>query len=390
MNTAELVRALEITMHRKMQTILNNPIRPYIENIGDLGRHNILMGPRGTGKTTLMFQEAQKRKILYFSADDIRIPPDGVYDIVEEAFGIGYEGVFIDEVHNAADWDRLLKTLYDNYIDKMIWASDSSSLRIRSGIGETARRYLNREIPLMSFREYLEMKTGVRYKNVEDPFTYTPDFSVDSMFLSHFESYKREGFLPLFVTGNYDMRLLDCVEKIIGMDIPFFIPELNGKHIKLMRDVLRFLSTSNIPRIKTSGLTSQWGISYDKLIQLLYVMESTGLISIVPAEGDPNERFSKSKVFLTNPSLYFLLGSNEGNFREALTVLSFTSAGMEIRSSAKEEDGDFTVTTKAGDKVLLEVGGKSKAFKASDFVIRDKIDYPAPHVIPLWVLAMMW
>ena len=160
--------------------------------------------------------------------------------------------------------------------------------------------------------------------------------------------------------------------------------------IKLMRDVLRFLSTSNIPRIKTSGLTSQWGISYDKLIQLLYVMESTGLISIVPAEGDPNERFSKSKVFLTNPSLYFLLGSGEGNFREALTALSFTSAGMEIRSSVKEEDGDFTVTTKDGGKVMLEVGGRSKAFKASDFVIRDKIDYPAPHVIPLWVLAMMW
>jgi hypothetical protein len=38
----------------------------------------------------------------------------------------------------------------------------------------------------------------------------------------------------------------------------------------------------------------------------------------------------------------------------------------------------------------LEVGGRGKSHKSSDFVIRDDIDIPFKNAIPLWMLGMLW
>ncbi len=386
----ELIEKLESTMVRIGHNKLSSPIRPVIAEMDKMNRHSIIIGPRGTGKTTLMLNNTKHKRILYFSADDFDVPSNGIHDIAVDAFSLGYEGVFIDEIHYDTKWEQALKSLYDKYEDRIIWVSDSSSLRLRSGIGETARRYLYKELPLMSFREYIYLKTGEEYKIIDNPFYYEPDFKVDSNFLYLFEEYKKEGFLPIFMTGDYDEKVKDIITKTISSDIPFFVPEIKSIHMQLMKEVLKYLSASNVPRIETENLTRQWNISYEKLIKLLHVMEETGLISIITEYGDNKEKFSRSKVFLTNPSAYRILGGKEGNLREALTVLSFKACGTKIQASAKEEAGDFIVTDKNDNVVSLEVGGKKKKFKESDYVIRDNIDYPSRNVIPLWVLTMMW
>lgn len=386
----ELIGKLEATMNRIMANKLSAPMRPVISEMGELPRHSIIVGARGTGKTTLMLRNAEGRRILYFSTDDYDVPANGIHDIAVDAFSIGYEGVFIDEIHFDSKWEQVLKSLYDKYEDRIIWASDSSSLRLRSGIGETARRYLYRTLPLMSFREYLYMKTGKAYPRVDDPFTYTPSFRIDPDFLYLFEEYKKEGFLPIFLGGNYPENVKDMISKIISSDIPFFVPEIKSVHIQLMREIIRYLVSGSVPRIETENLTRQWNVSYEKLIQLLHVMEETGLISIVPEYGDRKEKFSRSKVLVSNPSIYNVLGGREGNLRESLTVLAFRSSGMSIFASEKEEAGDFIVESRDKSVLSLEVGGKKKKFKESDYVIRDNIDYPSGNVIPLWVLAMMW
>lgn len=386
----ELIGKLEATMNRIMANKLSAPMRPVISEMGELPRHSIIVGARGTGKTTLMLRNAEGRRILYFSTDDYDVPANGIHDIAVDAFSIGYEGVFIDEIHFDSKWEQVLKSLYDKYEDRIIWASDSSSLRLRSGIGETARKYLYRTLPLMSFREYLYMKTGKAYPRVDDPFTYTPSFRIDPDFLYLFEEYKKEGFLPIFLGGNYPENVKDMISKIISSDIPFFVPEIKSVHIQLMREIIRYLVSGSVPRIETENLTRQWNVSYEKLIQLLHVMEETGLISIVPEYGDRKEKFSRSKVLVSNPSIYNVLGGREGNLRESLTVLAFRSSGMSIFASEKEEAGDFIVESRDKSVLSLEVGGKKKKFKESDYVIRDNIDYPSGNVIPLWVLAMMW
>ena len=121
------------------------------------------------------------------------------------------------------------------------------------------------------------------------------------------------------------------------------------------------------------------------------MINTAGLKGIViPEYNDNKEKFSRSKVFLTNPSAYMVLGGREGNLREALVSLAFKTRGAKIFSSPKEESGDFIIIREDGKPITIEVGGKKKKFKESDYVIRDNIEYPASNVIPLYLIAMMW
>ena len=68
-----------------------------------------------------------------------------------------------------------------------------------------------------------------------------------------------------------------------------------------------------------------------------------------------------------------------------------------VNACKDEPDGDFVVSNNTGSlnlgntpKLKIEVGGRDKVLKQSDWVIRDNTDYPADKAIPLWLLAMGW
>jgi hypothetical protein len=93
--------------------------------------------------------------------------------------------------------------------------------------------------------------------------------------------------------------------------------------------------------------------------------------------------FSDSR--LSDPSFYSVLGGDIGTRREAFVVAAFSSAGKKVFASKNEEAGDFLVNGS-----VIEVGGKSKAKKRADYVIRDNIDLPHRNMIPLWLLGFMY
>lgn len=63
----------------------------------------------------------------------------------------------------------------------------------------------------------------------------------------------------------------------------------------------------------------------------------------------------------------------------------FRQNKKEIFACKNGQQGDFVV-----DKKLLEVGGRNKAQKGSDFVIRDETDMLGAKSLPLWSLGMMY
>ena len=96
------------------------------------------------------------------------------------------------------------------------------------------------------------------------------------------------------------------------------------------------------------------------------------------------------------PSVGLVGNGNVGTQREALVAALLQEAGFLVNASKDETKGDFVITKKAGiipladSAFTIEVGGKDKERKSSDFVIRDNIDYATDGIIPLWLLAMMW
>jgi len=120
-----------------------------------------------------------------------------LYDIAKSIFLAGYEGVIIDEVHFARNWSLHLKAIYDDFPESRLWISDSSALVLRKGYGDTSRRYVPIRIPLLSFREFLNLETEVDYP-VFDPFSGSTELplSPGPAVLEAFRKYRKTGTRP--------------------------------------------------------------------------------------------------------------------------------------------------------------------------------------------------
>jgi hypothetical protein len=383
----ELINKLEL-IHGRLRVNLPKQLRPVFETLDVSPRGLLILGPRGVGKTTLALIKAHP-EMLYIPADHPLVASHPLVDIGEAAFSRGYRGIIVDEVHCSKAWASNLKALYDAWPRHFIWATDSSSVCLEQGLADLSRRFVRTFVPLLSFREYLSLKTGVTFP-VLDPFhlrdSAIGDILAEVNVLALFSEYLQEGLRPFFLEGRYADRMRNVIDKMIYQDVPYWTPQLRGAHFRLMRAICGHIALSPIPRLNIESFAREWETGKPKLYDLLEVMERICLLRIVRrGKGMKKIYHHKAKVFLYDPSMYHVLDGDIANVREAFVACALQEAGLEVATSPDEEKGDFVT-----EGFTLEVGGPNKKKKNADYVVRDGIDVPVPGVIPMWILGMMW
>ena len=133
MNISDVIADFKTTMERKLSAMPKR-IRLWSTEYAankPLPKNMILTGLRGCGKSTFMLYHAIQsgKKMLYFSADNPVLASENIYNVVSAIFLQGYEGVIIDEVHFSRNWSASLKSLYDDFPDRIVWASDSGHVK---------------------------------------------------------------------------------------------------------------------------------------------------------------------------------------------------------------------------------------------------------------------
>jgi len=359
-------------------------------------RATLLIGPRGVGKTTyLLSQIKDKKNVLYVSLDNTILSSINLFEFGDWIFSIGYEQLIFDEVHTLSDWSQHLKSLYDSNPEKRIIASDSSSLVLKKGVGDLSRRFVNKILPFLSFREYIWLKHGVEMDAITWNEFVSANFNKKQnsilknfhknklVVLKEFREYLNAGYRPFFLEGDYADKSSQIIDKIIFQDIPYFLPQLNERHIHLMKNVLSHLAESAIPRLMIDKLANRWQVSKTTVYNLIEVMKETSLIRVIQLEGSIKTRTIGEKVFFSDPTHYKVLMGNLGNLREAYFCAEIDRLKLKCFASEDENLGDFKV-----DKIMFEVGGKDKRAKGSDIVLRDNIELSSdPKIRPLWSLG---
>lgn len=377
------------TMERKIAA-LPERIRPWTTEYKNVPRTAIITGLNGCGKTTFLLYHSKDKNLMYFSASSPLFPPESLYDFVSDIFMMGYDGVIIDDVHFAKNWDTNLKDLCDNFKDKIIWAADSSEQIFRKSKGELSKRFSSIKMPLLSFREFLFIETGELYP-VYDFVSSTLPVQPDSKILFLFRKYREYGTRPVYNQDNFEEKALELLNEVFYADIPFFLQSVTEENLRLMKAIANALLTSGSLKIPVRQLCSEWSIGAEKLYQLLRVMESSGIIKIIRAENDTKIMTAGSKLFLADSCLYRAYAFNEDIEREAFATMCFSQLGYEIE--ATKNNGNLIVTTslrKGYNRYILDIAGNGKKTRQYDYLLKDNTDLPVDKTIPLWLLGMMW
>ncbi len=362
--------------------------RDWLSHLQITDRAALLIGPRGTGKTTWLLSQAESGHLLYLSADHPLLASIPLHDLLEAIFLRGYEGALVDEVHYAADWSRHLKAAYDAFPDKVIRASDSNAIVLRKGVADLSRRFPVYAMPFLSFREYLILTLNCDIP-LFDPFDYdikhVRKLCKEVNVLRHFHDYMKGGFRPFFLEfpSTYMEKVMATIAKTMEADIPFLVPQITENHLRLMHAVIGYLGTATVPVVQVNSLCTEWGLSKEKLYQLLDAMERAHLIRIIRKRNDTKVHSVGAKMLLNEPSVYKFLGGNRGTAREAYVATACMESGHNVWAAAKETDYDFLI-----DNRKVEIGGRKKSIKDADFVVRDNMDLPSGNVLPLWMLGL--
>ena len=185
----------------------------------------IIVGPRRSGKTYLLYQiiqdiirkEKKKEDILYINFEDERLMElkftdlDTIVEVYKELYA-RRPVFFFDEIQNVEGWEKFLRRLADQKY-RIYVSGSSAKLLSREMASVLGGRFLILEMHNLSFREYLFFNNVI----IEDNFEYTEQRFV---IISQFREYLKSGAFPEVINfKNKKAYLSNLFQKVFYGDV---------------------------------------------------------------------------------------------------------------------------------------------------------------------------
>lgn len=377
---------------------LKSVYKRYIHTEVDFKKRLIgIIGARGVGKTTFLLQYLKENSLpltkkLYFSADSIGI--DSLFDIAYDFSNEGGELLIIDEIHKYPNFEIELKKIYD-MLDLKVIFSGSSAIKLDHSKGDLSRRAFMYYMKGLSFREFIELKTGKSLPifSIEDVLdkhqTIAHKITAEIKPFEFFKEYLRSGYYPFYFEDKdgYLIKLKETINTVIEVDIPSIFPIDYDKIINLKK-LVQLVCQSKPFKINIKELANKIGINdYKTLYKYMEYLERGKVLSLIRPLAKGDTIFVKpSKLYLANTNLHYAYCEKVeiGTIREVF----FMSMFDELNTS---KNGDFIIS----NKYTLELGGKNKGYKQirdipDSFIVSDDIEIGSGNKIPLWLFGFLY
>jgi len=367
-----------------------------------------LIGPRGTGKTTLLLQYIQenirdKDECIYVSVDHIYFSKNTIIDFINELYDdYGVRYFFFDEIHKYARWNQELKNAYDSYPDIKLIFSGSSSIDLIKGTYDLSRRGVLYRMDGMSFREYLlfndihEMENITLKEILENRSELESNLSSIKKIKGHFKEYLNSGYYPFYMEDkeNYHRKILRVIEKVIFEDISNYY-KLKTENLSHFKRILSYLATIPPGELNINSISKNIGMDNKTIQNYLMILYETGLIELLKRnKAGSNLLKNTEKMYLDNQDLYSAIieeigyEAQMGTIREIFFIKMLKNSGYKIYYN---EVGDFLV-----DNKIFEIGGKKKDKKQikkelyKSYLVKDDILYGNKKEIPLYLFGFLY
>lgn len=363
-----------------------------------------IVGSRGVGKTTLMWQHIKENydvysgEVLYVSLDNFWFMSNSLWELATWFNANGGKALYIDEVHKYPNWSREIKNVYDSYPDMKIVFTGSSMLDIFSSSGDISRRTRKYTLYGMSMREYVEYEYGKRIKAYSMNEILTDHVKIASEIkqvikpIPIFKKYLEIGYFPFYKEDEdgYLKRLTETITAIIEVDLPANFEIEYSSIIKIKR--LYSLISEMVPFTPNiSNLAMQIDTTRQSLIKYLNALEQAKAVILLDKEAKGIKGMVKpEKIYLGNTNYAYAFARKKpetGNIRETF-FMSMMQVEYDIRYSAKT---DFFVE----QKYSFEIGGKNKGNYQIEgiedaYIVKDDIEVGINNIIPLWLFGFMY
>lgn len=360
-----------------------------------------LIGARGAGKTTLLLQylkeQTDSKDTLYIIGDHPLVSSMGLFEIADSFQKIGGKLLIIDEIHKIDNFEIDLKLIYDSFFTLKVIFTGSSAIAIDHAKADLSRRSMVYRLPILSFREFLEIESGEEFLSVglEDILKNHTDIANEIVQkvkpLAYFDTYLKTGAYPFYLDGDdsYTHKLLSATTQVLSSDLPS-IYAIEHDKINAFKKMMVMLCQSEPFDINISKLCAAVELNQKTLYKYLGILQAASLIRILGAKSNGVSIISKpEKLYLDNTNLFSIFCDTPkiGTVRETF----FASSLSYGHSLSYPKKADFIVD----DRYTFEVGGKGKtALQLKDakdgYIVSDTIEIGVYRQIPLWLFGFLY
>lgn len=361
-----------------------------------------IKGPRGVGKTILMFQrilsvDPDMEKSLYVTLDDLWFSVNSLTELVDYLYVRGVTDFYFDEVHKYPAWARAIKNFYDLYPDIKIVYSGSAMLAIDHSVTDLSRRQSLYSMQGMSFREFLE------YEGI----LAMPSFSIDEILRRHvalaneivsqvkvlryFPEYLEHGYYPFYKKNpsEFQSRLAETVRVVIESDITSF-EDISLTTVSKLKTLMMVVAENAPLEPNITRLAERLECSRELCLKMLYLLDKANLIRILFHHPNSYKQMKGPEKILggdTNILHSLTASTNLGTIRETF----FTNQLSAIGSLSLAKQGDYRLD----DRLLFEIGGQNKKFNQiadipDSYLAIDNIETGFGSRIPLYLFGFLY
>lgn len=398
------IERLIVAFRNQLRYSSTTMVRGAMQDIDWNARLVGIRGARGVGKTTLILQyiklqlQDELRQTLYVSLDSLWFAQHSLVELAEHFAQRGGRYLFLDEVHKYPNWSQELKNCYDQFPQLKIVFTGSSLLEILNARADLSRRAVVYELPGLSFREYLQLETGIELKSyllkevLEHHEELVPPILEKVQPLRYFSTYLQNGYYPFF--REKDRAYFRKIQEVINVGLEIELPHLRGVDTGYVQRIkqLLFIIAQGVPFIpNVTKLSAKIGLQRSTLLRYLHYLEEVKLSQNIYKEASGISKLQKpQKIYLENPNLMYALaekGVNTGSVRETF----FANQLNYSHQLNYPLEGDFLVD----GTYTFEIGGKDKSTRQirnaeMGYVAADDLEYGFREKIPLWVFGFLY
>lgn len=363
-----------------------------------------ITGLRGVGKTTMLLQYLKfdvrsKDKALYITADHPWFYDHTLLDVADQFSKYGGNILLIDEIHRYPNWSAELKNIYDGYPKLQVIFTASAALQLLQGEADLSRRVLTRELPGLSFREFLNLRDNHSFSAESlDNILNHPKKIADSILseckpLPAFQDYLQSGYFPFSITKKKE-AFLQLINQVINtvMEVDLQVVEgYSASNTLKMKKLLGVISESAPFEPNISKIASRLEMGRDTVKTYLNNLDRARLLNLLSRSTKGVAALQKpDKIYLENSNFSHALRINpeRGTIRETFFLNQLRNAGYSVSLAAS---GDFIVD----GSLTFEIGGQNKtnrqiADKKNAYLALDDLEHPHLNRIPLWLFGFLY
>ncbi len=358
-----------------------------------------ILGARGVGKTTFLLQYLKESalpvsKKLYISADSIEMSNVSLFELAKEFSSKGGKLLVIDEIHKYPNFQQHLKQIFD-FLDLKIIFSGSSALSLENAKSDLSRRAVLYRVKGLSFREFLELKTGEAFKSytlaeiMENHTDIAYEILKSIKPLEYFDEYIKKGCYPFYFENpnTYYKKLEEIINDVIESDLPVLF-KIDVTNIVKLKKLVKLICISEPNELNISSLAKKVGINRQTLYYYINYMTLGNIFNVLRASTRCDAIFSKpEKIYLNNTNLNYCCCERQqiGTVRETFLVSQLNN----LYEFLYQKKGDLLVD----NRYLIEVGGKNKNFrqvKDEGYLALDGLESGYGKKIPLYLFGFLY